>query len=756
MSTKSRQTGISAIGDISMRTHFCQFYETKQDLLDAVLPYFKAGLESNELCLWVISAPLTIEEASRALRHAVLDLDRALAEHSIELLTHDEWYLKGGTFDTRQIIDNLRNKLDWALDKGYAGVRLSGSTAWLQKSNPRDFRDFEEELGNLSANHRVPVIVLCTFPLAESGAIEALDAVHAHQSAVAERDAEWMVVKNPESKQDKEEIKELSEPLAAPDVERIKGLAVVNEELRSEIIEHKELEDELRKHAELQKKIFAHVPVMIKFIGEDGRIKLVNREWERTLGWTLEEIISQDLDIFAELYPDPKYRQQVLDFVAEATGKWADFKPRVKDGRIIDTSWTMVRLSDGTCIGIGMDNVERKRAEDAQHKQRVLAEALRDTAAALNSTLVFNEVLQHILENVERVVPHDTSVIMLVENGYLRVACHKGFEERGLAKWIEDFRIAVDQHHGFRQVAETSQHMVLSDVQADPNWVTEPELDWVHSYVTAPIRMKGETIGILNLQSSEPGFFTPLNTTGLQIFADQAAIALENARLLQEVQTSRKRLQALSRQLLVAQEVERRSLARELHDEIGQVLTAVGANLRALGLSPNRVTRTERLEESLNLVDHALKQVRDLALDLRPSLLDDFGLVPALEWFIDRQAQRSGFSAEFVAEPQDMRLSPNLETTCFRVAQVAITNVVRHADAKQVLVKLSQHESELELLIQDDGTGFDVQAALERASRGTTLGLLSMQERIWLARGTIKIESFPGQGTRIYARFPLE
>jgi len=224
----------------------------------------------------------------------------------------------------------------------------------------------------------------------------------------------------------------------------------------------------------------------------------------------------------------------------------------------------------------------------------------------------------------------------------------------------------------------------------------------------------------------------------------------------EELRRHATRLQELSRQVLQAQEVERRAIARELHDEIGQVLTAVSTNLQTIQLSSHAATLAERLKESIHLVDEALRQIRDLSLDLRPSMLDDFGLVPALEWFVDRQAQRSGFSAELAVEPAELRMPANLETTVFRVAQIALTNVARHAQAKHVHVELRQHEAELELVIRDDGIGFDVAAALERASRGATLGLLSMQERVRLVGGTLKIESTPGLGTEIRVRFPVE
>ncbi|MBI5841861.1 MAG: PAS domain S-box protein [Chloroflexi bacterium] len=229
----------------------------------------------------------------------------------------------------------------------------------------------------------------------------------------------------------------------------------------------------------------------------------------------------------------------------------------------------------------------------------------------------------------------------------------------------------------------------------------------------------------------------------------------ERAHLFEQANTSRKRLQILSQQLIEAQEIERRHIARELHDEIGQVLTAVRVNLQTIQLSPDPSTLGPRLEESISIVEHALRQVRDLSLDLRPSLLDDFGLAPALEWYVDRQAERSGFTAQFVAVPPEMQLAPLLETACFRVAQAALTNVTRHAQAKQVRVELHHTETELRLVVRDDGIGFDVDTVLEHAAQGASLGLLGMRERAQLAGGQIEIESAPMNGTEIRVRFPF-
>ncbi len=213
-------------------------------------------------------------------------------------------------------------------------------------------------------------------------------------------------------------------------------------------------------------------------------------------------------------------------------------------------------------------------------------------------------------------------------------------------------------------------------------------------------------------------------------------------------------LQLLSRQLLEAQESERRHIARELHDEIGQALTAVKINLQAAQRTPDALVAY--LEDSISIVDRTLQQVRNLSLDLRPALLDDLGLAAALRWYVDRQAQRAGFIAQFVADPLEPRPRPDIETACFRVAQEALTNVMRHAQAQHVRVELRQRNAELHLLMRDDGKGFDVRVAQERAAQGASMGLLGMQERVGLVGGQIDIESAPAWGTEVRVRFPLQ
>jgi PAS domain S-box-containing protein len=216
------------------------------------------------------------------------------------------------------------------------------------------------------------------------------------------------------------------------------------------------------------------------------------------------------------------------------------------------------------------------------------------------------------------------------------------------------------------------------------------------------------------------------------------------------------KLQVLSRRLVEAQETERRNIARELHDEIGQALTVMQLNLQAMLQSPGADAMAPRLNESLKVVERVLEQVQDISLDLRPSILDDLGLEPALRWYTDRQAALVELKVKFHADKLAQRLDPMIETECFRVAQEALTNVVRHAQAKVVTVELRKEAGQLHLRVRDDGIGFNVAAVREKAVRGASLGLLSMEERALLAGGELEFISIPRQGTEVHAWFPLK
>lgn len=227
-------------------------------------------------------------------------------------------------------------------------------------------------------------------------------------------------------------------------------------------------------------------------------------------------------------------------------------------------------------------------------------------------------------------------------------------------------------------------------------------------------------------------------------------LVLSNTRLLNQVKTSQENLQELSHQLVRVHEEERRNLARELHDEIGQYLTAL--KLRLVKDDGGKVMKMEQMKEAQGLVNELIRKVRQMSLDLRPSMLDDLGLLPALEWYFERYTHQTGIAVDF--DPQDLeqkRFTNEIEITIFRITQESLTNVARHAGVEKVYVQLIAFHDSLELMIEDEGTGFvpDDQKA------GSSSGLTGMAERTKLLQGEMEIQSSPGQGTRILVRLPF-
>lgn len=203
-----RPTGIPLLGKIHWGAHICIFYETKQDLLDTATAYFEAGLNSNEFCVWAVSDPLNVMDAEKALRHGIRDFDSRLAAGQLEIVEGYEWYLKGNEFDPQRITGGWHDKLNEALNRGYEGMRASGNAFWFEANQWKDFCEYEKELDRSLAGRRM--IVMCTYSLGKSRAIEILDVARAHNFTLARRHGEWEFLETPELREAKRELKKLN------------------------------------------------------------------------------------------------------------------------------------------------------------------------------------------------------------------------------------------------------------------------------------------------------------------------------------------------------------------------------------------------------------------------------------------------------------------------------------------------------------------------------------------------------------------
>jgi len=209
--TPLRNTGIRFTGEMPWGAHLCLFYETTEDLLDINAAYIKAGLDCNELCVWAISQPIAREEAWAVLERDIPDLDRRAANGQLEILPGYEWYLKDDQVDSKRITGGWHEKLQIALDNGFEGLRVSGNAFWLESNRWREFYEYEQELDQ--SLHGRPMLVLCTYSLSASRAVDLLDVARAHQFTVARRRGEWEFLETPELKAAKREIKSLGDAL---------------------------------------------------------------------------------------------------------------------------------------------------------------------------------------------------------------------------------------------------------------------------------------------------------------------------------------------------------------------------------------------------------------------------------------------------------------------------------------------------------------------------------------------------------------
>jgi C4-dicarboxylate-specific signal transduction histidine kinase len=378
VTTDLRHTGIDVVGDMPWGTHFCLFYENEADLLETLACYCKAGLENQEFCLWVVAAPVTVEDARRALKQAVPEFDRYLAEGSIEILPARDWYLKDGLFDLNRVIAAWNEKLARSSARGYAGVRVTGDTAWLQKRDWKDFCEYEESLNHSIANQHLAI--LCTYPIAVCGAAEILDVVRTHQFAVAKRRGNWDVIETAGHKQAKAEIKRLNAELEQRVLERTSQLTAVNEELRKEVLERQRAEAALRRSE--------------AYLADAQRLMHVG-SWACNIV-TREAIHSSDehtrlfgfdpyggapsLDEFYERV-HPEDRDRVISTLRTAARAGKDFEmyfrvvlPDGTEKYLYTVGHQVFKPSGepGESLGITMDVTERRRADEERERLRQL------------------------------------------------------------------------------------------------------------------------------------------------------------------------------------------------------------------------------------------------------------------------------------------------------------------------------------------------------------------------------------------------
>ncbi len=396
---------------------------------------------------------------------------------------------------------------------------------------------------------------------------------------------------------------------------------------------------------------------------------------------------------------------------------------------------TIIRGENGKAqriTGSITDITDLTQAQDAEHEQRMLAEALCDTAELLNSTLDLEEVLDRILRVIGRVVPHKTASIMLVDDDMAHIVRYQGDEDND-HRLLEPYRFWVSEISHLETMRQTGKPLFICDIHADADyWSKLPEQDWIRSYVGTPICLEGQVTGFLNLHSATPGFFTPIHAERLQAFANQAASAIQNARSFERAHA----LAALE---------ERQRLARDLHDAVSQTLWS--ANLTAEVLPDLWEQDVEEGRKSLADLHHftsgALAEMRALLIELRPSGLVETRLSILLRQLTESMSNRLGVRISLQLEGNCL-LPPDIQVAFYRIAQEALNNIARHTLAKESNVYLRHQPGSAYLCISDNGAGFN-----PKQIPSGRWGLSIMRERAASINAQLDIQSEPKKGTQI-------
>ncbi|MBI4296205.1 MAG: GAF domain-containing sensor histidine kinase [Chloroflexi bacterium] len=383
--------------------------------------------------------------------------------------------------------------------------------------------------------------------------------------------------------------------------------------------------------------------------------------------------------------------------------------------------------------------------------------ALRRLSQALSGLRDVEAVLEGALDTILQIVKGAAGGILLLDPR-TKTLSYKA--HRGLSPSIRDIRLG--QGEGIAGVVvESGKPILLEDITKDRR-TAYPDLvdrEGLRAFMCVPLRSKGEVMGVLVIASHEPRQFTDNDLHLLTLIGDQVGQTIESARLYERLKRERERYRRLARQILVTQEEEQRRIARELHDETGQMLAGLALQLQVL------VETAEKRGQDANLIGR-LKELKSLAVQvhsevnrviarIRPAALDSVGLLTAVRQYAETSLRSLGIDVTVEASGAVRLLPIKIEAGLFRFTQGAIGNIAQHSKAKHAAIHLDYGEAKLSLKITDDGIGFDVSKIVGIEEDGRGLGVFSMKERIGILGGTCSIESRPGKGTTVMARIPI-
>ncbi len=407
------------------------------------------------------------------------------------------------------------------------------------------------------------------------------------------------------------------------------------------------------------------------------------------------------------------------------------------------------------------EDLARSRQEIEEFNREILRRSqelstLNAVAASVSQSLDLNTVMEAALTNVVDLMAADAGGILLWNEKMtgLTYQAYKGLSPEFVAG-VADLR----RGEGIAgRVAESGEPIVVEDIATDERVTRQIVREsGLHSFASIPLKAKEEIVGVMNVARRD---FRPFDERDVQLLlaiGHQVGVAVENARLWEELKEKERVRSELLQKVITAQEEERQRIARELHDEMAQGLTALIMGLGRLEQAvPDMPMATAGLVDSVKaFASRALNDTRRLILDLRPPVLDDLGLIPAVRMLAESRLEDRGVAVSITTDGMDDNLPAHLKVTIFRVLQEAINNCARHSQAKNVRIRMRADGERLQAWVEDDGVGFDLASTMRSAEGKAAVGILGMKERASLLGGNLEIQTQPGAGTTIMLDIPL-
>jgi|GEM_PF-2457822 len=529
-----------------------------------------------------------------------------------------------------------------------------------------------------------------------------------------------------------------------------------------DITERKQAEHALRESEEKYKTLVENINDAVFSVDVEGYFTYASPAIERIWGYNVEEVLGR---YFADFVVSDDLPGLAASFERTLNGQLEtyEFRMRDRDGMIHYVSTSSRLLIDQDQLigltGVVTDITARKQAEAELLQLNKDLVALNTIAQTVTQSLDLDEMLNNTIDKILELLDVKRCFISLIEaNNHMILRAHRGIPAKHLGiirKWnLDDGTLGQAVKSGEPRFVES-----LTDIA---NLLREDVAQAINESVSGsamyvPLRIKGKPLGVLTVITEEERIFTAEEQELLITIGHQISTVVENALLYEELRHEGEIHREGLRQAIMAQEEERRRIARELHDQTSQVLTGASAMIEAsvAGLPWGFDGVKGNLKQARASLTSMLVDVRNIIYELRPTMLDDLGLVAAARWQAEEFLGRAGVEAHFEIRGRSKKLPAQMETAIFRIIQEATTNIVKHAQAKSARIKIEFGPKFITIEIEDDGNGFDLQKTLSSKKVRRGLGFVSMKERAEILGGTFVVDSQLGGGTRITVGVPI-